>query len=90
MGAFHSKTGRTEFSRRMEFCLVGQIDGFYYTSTIHESKDIIACWHDITQNGEASKVLSVVERSGWKGVQTTPLARANLKEMERYNEEIPD
>ena len=61
MGAFHSKTGRIEFSQRTEFCLGGQIDGFYYTSTIHESEDIIACWHDITRNGEASKVLSVVE-----------------------------
>ncbi len=61
MGVFHSKTGRTGFSRRTEFCLGGQIDGFNYTSTIHESEDIIAGWHDITRNGEASKVLSVVE-----------------------------
>ena len=61
MGAFHSKTERTVFSRRTEFCLDGLIVGFYYICTIHVSEDIIACWHDIIRNGEASEVLSVVE-----------------------------
>ena len=43
------------------FCLGGQINGFNYTSTIHESDKITVGWHDIIRQEEASKVLSVVK-----------------------------
>ena len=59
--SFTPKQGGLDSAGAREFCLGGQIDGFNYTSTIHESDEIIAGWHDITRQGEASKVLSVVK-----------------------------
>ena len=58
---FTQKPGGLDSAGAREFCLGGQINGFYYTSTIHESDEIIAGWHDITRQDEASKVLSVVK-----------------------------
>ena len=59
--SFTQNPGGLDSAGLREFCLGGQIDGFNYTSTIHDSDDIIAGWHDITRNGEASKVLSVAK-----------------------------
>ncbi len=59
--SFTQNPGGLDSAGLREFCLGGQIDGFNYTSTIHDSDDIIAGWHDITRNGEASKVLNVAK-----------------------------
>ena len=58
---FTQKPGGLDPAGTRAFCLGGQINGFNYTSTIHESDEIIAGWHDITCQDEASKVLSVVK-----------------------------
>ena len=59
--SFTQKQGGLDSAGAREFCLGGQIDGFNYTSTIHESDEIIAGWHDITRQDEASRALSVVK-----------------------------
>ena len=58
---FTQKPGGLDQAGTRAFCLGGQINGFYYTSTIHESDEIIAGWHDITRQDEASRALSVVK-----------------------------
>ena len=59
--SFTQKAGGVDSAGMLEFCLGGQVDGFKYTSTIHDSDDIISGWSDITRNGEASKVLNVLK-----------------------------
>ena len=58
---FTQKPGGMDQAGTRAFCLGGQINGFYCTSTIHESDEIIAGWHDITRQDEASQLLSVVK-----------------------------
>ena len=59
--SFTQKQGGLDSAGAREFCLGGQIDGLNYTSTIHESDEIIAGWHDIIRQDEASQLLSVVK-----------------------------